>query len=202
VIGDELAIEQLESAYLQSRDQISQRHFGGVARAAEHAFAEEGAGQLDAVEPPDEGITLPAFDRMGMAAFVKRSIGAFDFGIDPGVGPIRRGLGAAMHDVTKCPVSGYAKASGADRLRQRAREMEAVEREDAALLRLNPEDVLRPPAVGHRENTDGIGAQEEIGIESRHSTMLNDFKFAHDPALLKILSVDRHCQIAGCHDCA
>jgi len=126
MIGNELAIEQLEPSHFQARDQIGERHFGGVARAAEHAFAEEGAGQLDAVEPADQRIILPAFDRMGMAAFVERSIGPFNFGIDPGVRAIWRRLGAAAHDVAKRLISGDAEASGADRLRQRAREMEAV----------------------------------------------------------------------------
>jgi hypothetical protein len=43
VIGDELAIEQAETADLQPRHQPGERDLRRVAFPAEHAFAEEGA---------------------------------------------------------------------------------------------------------------------------------------------------------------
>ena len=43
--------------------------------------------------------------------------------------------------------------------------MEAIEREDASLLGLDPEDVRGVAAVRHREDADRIGAQKEIGID-------------------------------------
>ena len=54
VVGHELAVEQREIAGLEARDQPGERDLRGVGRAAEHAFAEEGAAELDAVEPADE----------------------------------------------------------------------------------------------------------------------------------------------------
>ena len=54
VAGHELAVEQGEAADLQPRDQPGQRDLRGVGHPAEHAFAEEGAAELDAVEPADQ----------------------------------------------------------------------------------------------------------------------------------------------------
>ena len=54
VVGHELAVEQGEIADLQARDEPGQRDLRGVGRAAEHAFAEEGAAELHAVEPADQ----------------------------------------------------------------------------------------------------------------------------------------------------
>ena len=50
VIGDELRVEQLEAAGPQPRDQMHERDLGRIARAVEHALAEEGAAERDAVE--------------------------------------------------------------------------------------------------------------------------------------------------------
>jgi hypothetical protein len=41
VIGDELAIEQLEPPDLQPRHEMGERYLGCIAFAAEHAFAEK-----------------------------------------------------------------------------------------------------------------------------------------------------------------
>ena len=54
VIGDELRVEQLEAAGSQPRDEMHERDLRSIARAVEHALAEEGAAERDAVEPADQ----------------------------------------------------------------------------------------------------------------------------------------------------
>jgi hypothetical protein len=71
MLGHELAVEQPVAADLQPRDQPGERDLRGVAAAREHAFAEEGAAERDAVEAAGELAVLPAFDRMGVAEPVK-----------------------------------------------------------------------------------------------------------------------------------
>ena len=46
--------------------------------------------------------------------------------------------------------------------------MEAVEGKDGAAARLDPVDVSRVAAVGHREDADCISAQKEIRLEHLH----------------------------------
>ena len=168
VIGDELAIEQAEPADAQPRDEPGERHLGGVAPAAEHALAEKGRAEADAVKPADEHIILPAFDRMGVAAPMEIGIGRFDLRVDPGIRPFGGRFGTAGDDGGERLVRGDGETIRPDRLGQRARQAELVERQHAALLRLHPENFGRGAAVRHREHADRIGAQQQIGIEHRH----------------------------------
>jgi hypothetical protein len=62
MLGDVLGVEQFEAAGDQPRHQMHQRHLRGVAGAVEHALAEEGAAQADAVEAADEIVALPDLD--------------------------------------------------------------------------------------------------------------------------------------------
>ena len=47
---------------------MHQRDLGGVARAVEHALAEEGAAERDAVEPADQLVAVIDLDGVAMAA--------------------------------------------------------------------------------------------------------------------------------------
>ena len=67
MLGDILRVEQFEAARDQPRHQMHQRHLRGVAGAVEHALAEEGAAEADAVEPADEVAILPDLDAVGSA---------------------------------------------------------------------------------------------------------------------------------------
>ena len=86
VVGHELAVEQGEAADLEARDQPGQRDLRRVGRAAEHAFAEEGAAEPDAVKAADQlaAVAVPDLDRMGVAAGVEGEHGALDLAVDPG----------------------------------------------------------------------------------------------------------------------
>lgn len=64
--GDELGVEQREAAIFQTGDEIDQRDLAGVPRCGEHAFAEEGAAQMDAVKAADQLALLPDLDRVAM----------------------------------------------------------------------------------------------------------------------------------------
>jgi hypothetical protein len=88
MIGLKLAIEQGKAARLQSRDEPGQRDLGGVGRAADHALAEKGAAEREAVEPADQPIAVPAFDRMRIAQAVERDEHVLDRMVDPSVGAI------------------------------------------------------------------------------------------------------------------
>ena len=54
MLGHELAVKQREIADLEPGDEPGERDLRRVARAAEHAFAEEGTAELHAIEPTDE----------------------------------------------------------------------------------------------------------------------------------------------------
>ena len=70
MVGDELRVEQPVAAGFEPRDQMHQRDLGSVARAVEHAFAEEGAAERDAVEPADQIVAVIDFDAVAMAVLI------------------------------------------------------------------------------------------------------------------------------------
>ncbi|MEA3081991.1 MAG: hypothetical protein QOD54_1659 [Sphingomonadales bacterium] len=67
MLGHELTVEKREIADLKARDKPSQRNLGCIARAAEHALAEERAAELHAIEAANELAALPDLNRMGVA---------------------------------------------------------------------------------------------------------------------------------------
>ena len=165
MVGHELAVEQGEAGKAHPRDQPGKRDLGRVGAARHHRFAEEGAAERDAVEAAHQFLPVPDFDRMGVAAFVQVAIGALDGVIDPGGGPVLRALGAEREDLREGAVGSDAEAIAADDLRQRMRQVKAIEREDRPPLGLDPIDLLRVAVVRHGENADGIGLQQDKRVD-------------------------------------
>jgi hypothetical protein len=64
VPGHELAVEQGETADPQPGDEPGDRDLGRVARAADHALAEERAAKREAVKAAGEAVAVPYLDRM------------------------------------------------------------------------------------------------------------------------------------------
>ena len=74
MVGDELGVEQTKAAGVQPGDQGDQSELRGVAAAAEHALAEEGGAERDAVEAARQRAVLPDLDGMGMAQAVQLAV--------------------------------------------------------------------------------------------------------------------------------
>src|SRR5690606_9735902 len=117
------------------------------------------------VEPADQLVALPAFDRMRETAAVKLDKDALDRAVDPGIGPVARGFGAELHDPLEFLIDSNAEAFGENRLLERSREMEIIERQYATQLRLYPIDAGGQPVIRHREHAHRISAQYQIGIQ-------------------------------------
>jgi len=94
VLGLELAVEQHVAAQLQPGHQMGERDLGGVAFAAEHALAEEGPAQRDAIEPAHKLLPAPALQTMGSAELEQLAVELADGIIDPSLRMSRPGLGA------------------------------------------------------------------------------------------------------------
>ena len=75
---------------------MHERDLRGVARAVEHALAEEGAAERDAVESADELVAVIDLDGVAMAALEQCAVDAADARIDPGAGAVLLGFGAAL----------------------------------------------------------------------------------------------------------
>ena len=87
MLGHELGVEKTEAADDQPRHQVDERHLAGVAGAAEHALAEEGAADRHAIEAAHQLAAGPALHAVGEAAVEEGAVEAQDLVIDPGFRP-------------------------------------------------------------------------------------------------------------------
>ena len=149
-------------ANAKPRDQPGQRNLRRIRRSAEHGFAEEGAAQLDAVEPADQPVLVPAFDRMGMSDRVKPERRPLDRAVDPGL----LAVGAGQQHLVEGRIACHRESARTDAPGKRTRQMEAVQRDDCPASRLDPEDVAGVAAVGHREDAGGVTAQQHPGVQT------------------------------------
>src|SRR5579864_7504501 len=94
----ELGVEQAIAAAAQPRDEMGERDLARIANSAEHALAEKGGAERDAVEPADQLVPLPAFDAVRGAALEKSGVEPHDLVVDPGPRAGFARLGAAADD--------------------------------------------------------------------------------------------------------
>ena len=57
----------LKAAGLQARHQMHQRNLGSIAGAVEHALAEKGAAERDAIKPADQIVAVIDLDGVAVA---------------------------------------------------------------------------------------------------------------------------------------
>jgi len=164
VRGHELAVEQARAPAPERCNQPGERHFGGIGHSAEHRFAAEHPVESDPVEAPDEVLTLPTLDRVGMTQPVEFAIARRDPAADPGFGSVGRSFGAGRDDRVEGGVAGHRESPPPQRARQRTRGMEPIERQDRASARLDPKHLGIVAVVGHREHARPIGEQQQFGI--------------------------------------
>src|SRR5258708_38201235 len=101
---------------------------------------------------------------------MKREHGMLDLGVDPGFVAV----GAAGDHASEVAVVGDLEPAEANGSPERAREVEAVERNDRPLARLNPEQFVRVAAIGHRENSRRIALKQQAWVETTHRAILQD----------------------------
>jgi len=87
VAGEKLRVEQLEAAELETRHEIDERDLARVAGPRKHAFAEERASEMYAVEASDQLIVVPHLHRMAVAKSEEVGIEAANAAIDPRAAP-------------------------------------------------------------------------------------------------------------------
>jgi hypothetical protein len=104
---------------------------------------------------------------MSLTMDMQITISVSNHGIDPGLCSTSYGLTAAGKYGVEGGIHGQYKALAAQKFGKTARQMKSLEREYAAPLWFNPENIARCGAVGHWEDTAGIGAQHSFRVEPR-----------------------------------
>ena len=164
----------MEAAGDQSRHQMHQRHFRGVAHDMKHAFAEEGAAEADAVEAADQIVVLPDLDAVAMTELMQPAIEFADALVDPGVVAAGLRRGAACDHRLEGGVDGDGKRIGAHGARQPRGDAKTLQRDHAAHFRFDPEQGGIVGAFGHREDAAGIGAQQHLWRDFGEAALSRD----------------------------
>ena len=102
---------------------------------------------------------------MGVAGGMKPERCPLDLIVDPCLVPLRAG----GDDGRKGLVARHRESAGLQPAREGARQVELLQGENGAAARLDPEDVVCFPAVGHREDPRRITAKQEAGIKPAHA---------------------------------
>lgn len=118
MVGLKLAVEQGEAAQFQPRHEPGKRHFGGVGRATDHAFAKKGAAKRKAIETAHEQVAVPAFDGMSIAKGMEFTEDPLYTAVDPGIGPVAGGVGAEPDDVGERGIRRHPETVRCDPLAQ------------------------------------------------------------------------------------
>src|SRR5258706_15951717 len=141
---------------------MHERNLRCVARAMKHALAEKSPAERDAVESAHQLFAIIDLDGVAMSARVEFAVEYPDTFVDPGARAARPRLGAGVDDGIEIVVDANDEWIGAHGARKPAGQMEAVERNDAAPLRLNPVQSRILGAFRHWEDAAGIGLQQHF----------------------------------------
>ena len=127
----------------------------------EHAFAEKGAPQRQAVKPADQFAVAPGLDRMDESHFEQFAEQRRDGLVDPGLFTPRPAFGAAREHGVEIGVDADVEFFRPDRLGEAFRDDQAIERKNPAFARVEPVQIFGVRLLGHREQAGGVGAQED-----------------------------------------
>src|SRR5262249_15768222 len=127
-----------------------------------HAFAEKSAAERDAIEAADKLLIRIDLDGVAVSALEQRAVDATDARIDPCASAIRLGFGAAIDHAVKITINVDGPGCRTHSSRQSRGNVETVEWNDAAHIRLDPIERRIVRAFGHREDPAGISLQQHV----------------------------------------
>ena len=128
-------------------------------------FAKEGAAKADAVEPADEVVIVPDLDTVSVSEFVEPDIEIANALVDPGIVAARLRRGATCYHSLERAIDRHGEGVGTHGAPKPRRDAKTFERYHAAHLRLDPEQGGVVGALGHREDSAGVSAQQHFGSD-------------------------------------
>ena len=104
MIGDELGVEEPIAAGPEPRHQVDEGDFRRIAGMVEHALAEEGAAEADAIEAADQLAVLVHFNGVAVAALIELAVQIADARVDPGAAAPGLRLRATGNDAVEVAI--------------------------------------------------------------------------------------------------
>uniref|UniRef100_A0A0N4ZJ09 Mobilization protein n=1 Tax=Parastrongyloides trichosuri TaxID=131310 RepID=A0A0N4ZJ09_PARTI len=132
---------------------------------AEHAFTKKRSAKRYAVKAADQRLVAPALEAVSEAALMQFDVEAADRGVDPGVLASRRGRGAGVQNGGEGRVHPHLKRLAPHGAAQACRNVEAIQRYDAPLVRLDQEDARIIVRLGHGEDPPRVAGEQRFRSE-------------------------------------
>ena len=143
---------------------MHQRHLAGIGLDAEHALTEKYGAQGDPVQPAHEIAVAPAFYAVGAPHLMQFDIEIDDFVVDPGFAAARTRRGAVADHRFESAVAAHFEVTPGQFAAQAARDMEGLQRQDAALFRVDPIQRGIVAVLRHREQAHRVSPEQDIRV--------------------------------------
>lgn len=161
--GQKLRVQQHKPPEPQPRHQMRQRQLRCVALARDHALAEKCPADRQPIKPANQRAVPPYFDAVSMAALVEFDEKSLDSGIDPGFRPSWRRCRAGGDQRRKISVGDDLAGRRPQRAGQSPRQMECLEWQHPAPVRIEKMQRRRIPPLRHWKQAEPVGAQQQVG---------------------------------------
>lgn len=175
VRGLELAVDELASEGVEEAGEVDEGELRGTGFEGEHALAEEGGTEVDAIETSHQtrgavgigSIAFPYFDTGGEALTMEFCVGSDDVGAQPGTFLLVAvlGCGAATDDTVEVAIDGDVVLATADELAHGVADVDLLGEDDEALQRTEPEGLVLVLEGEPREVAVGVGEQQTVDTQ-------------------------------------
>ena len=171
----ELTVDELASEGVEATGQVDEGELRGAGFEGEHALAEEGGSEVDAIESAHQtgsaistgGIAFPHFDTGGEALPIEFGIGLDDVGAQPGAFFLVAvlGCGAASDDALEIAIDGDLVLVAIDKLAHGVADVDLLGEDDEALQGTEPQGLVLALEREPREIAIGVGEQQTIDTQ-------------------------------------
>jgi len=162
VVGQELCVEQIETAVNEPRHQVYERDFACITLARKHALSKKRGTKLYTVKTTHQAVFPPALDRMRAPFIVELTIQLDQLIVDPGFLTTASGFSARGHDGREICIDPDLKAVALNCPRQSAGHVKTAKRNDSTLFGRDPDDVRILAPLGHWKKAGGVSTYQQV----------------------------------------
>lgn len=158
---DELCVEELIPARLQSFDEMDQSDLRGIQLAAKHRLTKKRSSNRYSIQAANELILFPSFHTVGKSKTVEGKVALDNVLRNPRLFAI----GAGAHNELELFVDPDVKMVSLDRPPEASRNFEHLQLKDGSWIGRVPTDFLRP-RIRHREIPTTVRSVEKLRLNN------------------------------------
>ena len=159
-----LAVDNRTASFLHCTGQVDEGQLRGTGHEREHAFAEEGAPDVDTVEAADQPLVLPHLDAGGEALAVELGVGGNHVGAEPGTVLLDAQPAAVADDAPEVLVDAQAVLALVHQRAHGVADVNLVGEDDEALHGTVPDGVVAAEGVPW-ENAVAVGQKQAVDAQ-------------------------------------